>query len=162
MILLVFYAGLSISTGQVVDFGLSGFGMGLFLVSVNLMVLALVINIGWSRFKEERTQKVTVFASATQDLEDAKTFTKADFASVCSAIVKKSVSPSHVLVFHYTTEKRARRSQRSGIMTDGHVGGVVFSIRGPHQVLRNKKIGRLHFRSQLDNIFLYVSKGHKK
>ena len=134
MILFVFYAGLSISSGDVMNFGLEGIWLGIFLVAVNLIVLVLVLHLGWSRFKEQRSVKVDVFSSANQELENATAFTKAEFAAVCNSIVTTSVSPNHVLAFHYTTSAKAKRARKSGIITDSDSNGVLFSLRGPHQV----------------------------
>ena len=134
MILLVFYVGLSLSTGEVMDFGLKGYGMGLFLVLANLFVLSLVFALAWSRFKDERAIKLKIISEACQGLEDATTFTKGDFATTFFTMVQTSVPANHVLVFHYTTAKTARLSQRAGIQADENTGGVILSLRGPHHV----------------------------
>jgi NADH:ubiquinone oxidoreductase subunit 4 (subunit M) len=55
-----FYAALSIDTGVMMDFGLGGVGMGIFLVLTNLVIFGLLIVLGWKRFQIEQKKKSAI------------------------------------------------------------------------------------------------------
>lgn len=54
---MTFYAALSIETGVMMDFGLGGVGMGIFLVLTNLVIFGLLLYLGWKRFIRDQKQR---------------------------------------------------------------------------------------------------------
>jgi mannose/fructose/N-acetylgalactosamine-specific phosphotransferase system component IID len=52
-----FYCALSIETGVLIDFGLEGESLGIFLIFVNLAIVGLAIVYAWSKFREQRALK---------------------------------------------------------------------------------------------------------
>jgi hypothetical protein len=100
--------------------------------------------------------------AANKLIEDATEFSSTKFATTIRAIAATAVPATHTLAFHYTTIKvhphpllpprhhhsppstlpdhvlqGARRAMRSGILTQrlgASEGGVLVSLRGPHQL----------------------------
>eukprot|EP00615_Pteridomonas_danica_P006215 CAMPEP_0114345144 /NCGR_PEP_ID=MMETSP0101-20121206/11986_1 /TAXON_ID=38822 ORGANISM="Pteridomonas danica, Strain PT" /NCGR_SAMPLE_ID=MMETSP0101 /ASSEMBLY_ACC=CAM_ASM_000211 /LENGTH=724 /DNA_ID=CAMNT_0001480919 /DNA_START=816 /DNA_END=2990 /DNA_ORIENTATION=- len=139
VILLVYYCGLSLSTGLVIDFGLSGVGMGIFLVCIVLGVFSLVLWLAIHRMRKENVSKELIANNAMRRAEDASGFSKNKFHTTFRAIFNTAVPATHVLAFHYTKVEHTKECQRSGIKSDLLNGGVIFSLRGPHQITKTEK-----------------------
>ena len=134
VILIVYYVGLSLATGLVVDFGLKDAGLGLFLVAVNLSVVGLALGLGAQRLRRERAAEAAQLARANRRLEDATGFSATKFATTFRAVSNSAVPASHVLAFHYTSARGAARGLQSGVRSSPAHGGVLVSLRGPHQL----------------------------
>jgi hypothetical protein len=134
VILLVYYCGLSLSTGLVIDFGLSGIGMGIFLMLIVLFVFSLVIWLAIHRMKKENHAKQLIMNNATKRPEDASGFSDKKFGTTFRAIFNTAVPATHVLAFHYTDYDTARKCQMCGIRSHAKIKGVMFSLQGPHQI----------------------------
>ena len=114
VILLTYYAALSIDTGIMIDFGLKDLGMGIFLVLVNLSICFLSLWLGWERLQRYRDSEELLQAKANL-IENAAGFTQDKFSTTFEAISQTSVSSSHILVFHYTTLRLAKLGRESGV-----------------------------------------------
>jgi hypothetical protein len=91
VILVTFYAALSIDTGVMVDFGLQDTGMGIFLVVTNVAIFGLTAFLGWSRYRVDQA-KAALKKSKAQRLEDGSSFTAEKFKTTFDAVVQTSVS----------------------------------------------------------------------
>eukprot|EP00615_Pteridomonas_danica_P006247 CAMPEP_0114341470 /NCGR_PEP_ID=MMETSP0101-20121206/9069_1 /TAXON_ID=38822 ORGANISM="Pteridomonas danica, Strain PT" /NCGR_SAMPLE_ID=MMETSP0101 /ASSEMBLY_ACC=CAM_ASM_000211 /LENGTH=693 /DNA_ID=CAMNT_0001475085 /DNA_START=3333 /DNA_END=5414 /DNA_ORIENTATION=+ len=130
-ILITFYAALSIETGVMMDFGLGGLGMGLFLVLTNLVIFGLLLFLAYQRFKRERKQRNAIVLTASRT-EDASHFSAEKFITTFTAISHRSVPASHVLLFHYTSFALGQMARRSGIAALKKYNGIAFSLRCPN------------------------------
>lgn len=132
LILITFYAALSIDTGVLMDFGMSGRSLGIFLMSANLLTVFLVIYIGLSRFHAQKLQEDQIRQKA-EKMEWALTFSSEKFRTTFAALTERSVPVSDILLFHYTSHDLARMAMRSGIAASKKFDGVPFTLRPPFQ-----------------------------
>jgi len=137
-ILLTFYAAMSIETGVMMTFGLSGFGMGLFLVLCNISICFLVIMIGIYRFKKNK-KKAEVIQSNAEKFEWAVSFNAEKFRTTFVSINERFVPTANVLLFHYTSSHLAKVAMRSGLSALVKFNGIPFTLHHPHQTNDNDK-----------------------
>jgi hypothetical protein len=64
VIFLTFYAALSIETGQMIDFGLDDFGMGLFLLGMCCAILVFTVVFGIISVRADRLERAALVARA--------------------------------------------------------------------------------------------------
>jgi len=135
-ILITFYSALSIASGAVVNFGLEGYRLGVFLIILNLVVLILSFWFAWSRFRKQHDEQIFKEFKAKHS-EDATNFTELEFKNVFESIWLHSVPTSHALVFHYSASENAKTARKSGLPAESRFNGVPFTLRHPHAVTKN-------------------------
>jgi hypothetical protein len=139
VILVVFYAGLTIETDVMVDFGLKDTGMGIFLVLVNIAILGAALGFGYLRFHRKRLKEAQAQESSRR-IEPADNFTATKFETTFNALVQSYVPAKNILVFHYTSHSGAAMALRSGIPAQSQHQGVAFTLRQPHAVSQAEKV----------------------
>jgi hypothetical protein len=138
-ILITFYGALSIDTGVMMDFGLKDLGMGIFLLSTNILIFGLCMWLGYVRYHRDRKKFILRRGKADQ-IEQAGLFTQEKFKTTFEFITRASVPISHVLAFHYTTLKLAKFARHSGIPALKKYDGVAFTLRQPHATTHNDSL----------------------
>eukprot|EP00615_Pteridomonas_danica_P010366 CAMPEP_0114339354 /NCGR_PEP_ID=MMETSP0101-20121206/7684_1 /TAXON_ID=38822 ORGANISM="Pteridomonas danica, Strain PT" /NCGR_SAMPLE_ID=MMETSP0101 /ASSEMBLY_ACC=CAM_ASM_000211 /LENGTH=636 /DNA_ID=CAMNT_0001472315 /DNA_START=238 /DNA_END=2148 /DNA_ORIENTATION=+ len=117
-----------------VDFGLEGLALGVFLVFVNLLIALFAFSFAWSRFKREEKENMLKETKALLN-EDAREFTTNKFKTTFEVIRAHSIPSSHVIVFYYTSFKQAIQARKSGIPAHVRYKGIPLSLRDPTSAL---------------------------
>jgi hypothetical protein len=147
-ILACFLSALILEGKAVAQFGLSNFAIGLILMVANVMVLGSAIGVGLFRHLQEERERGRIRKQAIS-IDFAAHFSDEQFVTTISAIEQSQVPKSHVLVYHYTSMEAAQMFSKHGIPAfdrtvmksdgDGSADdessrGVIFSLRGPHDM----------------------------
>jgi hypothetical protein len=132
-ILTVFLAALMIQTGTFETFGVNDFFLGMILLTANSTVLVMAIYVGYRKFLQEQADKLKVKQNIVK-IEWAAHFSDNKFATTFQSVIETSLSSSHVMVFHYTSLKAAKKWVKTGIPALEEHEGIVFSLRGPHEL----------------------------
>ena len=147
-ILACFLAALIMSGNAVAQFGLSNFMIGAILMGTNVLVLGSAIGVGLYRNMKEERERLRIRKKAI-NIDFAANYTDEQFVTTISAIEQSQVPKSHVLVYHYTSMEAAQMFSKHGIPAFDHKvmksdgdgsaddessRGVIFSLRGPHDM----------------------------
>lgn len=137
-----------------VNFGLEGKSLGIFLIAFNSIMFVAVLVCAWilrRRFLKEEARKewmvsqhcfilslstvclsiYFVFFFQAAQYEDARHFSEGKFKTTLDALRIHSIPPSNALVFHYTTFHLAKSARKTGIAAPKKYGGVPFTLRRP-------------------------------
>jgi len=136
VILVTFYGALTIETESMINFGLKGVSLGVFLLTLNLVILVLTFFFAWTCFKHQRNHEHRKQSQAAIT-EDARGFSETKFETTFHAIWSHLIPASHALVFHYTSRELAVSGRKSGIASQRRFEGVPLSLRQPHGTTDN-------------------------
>ena len=132
-ILLMFLCALMIETGSLQALGVSGFVIGVFMITTNSLVIVLALAVGYLHFAAEEAEKLRAALHIVK-IEMAAHFSKEKFRTTLTAVTNTSVAKSHVLCYHYTSMVAAQKMVRTGIPVMDENEAVVFSLRGPDEL----------------------------
>ena len=136
-ILVTFYSALTISiANDVINFGLEGNNLGVFLLVINLMIFVLSFDLAWRSFQKQQKEEELKLKKA-KFTEDARGFSKNKFNTTFESIWHNSISSSHVVCFFYTSTKFAENCRKSGIPALKKFNGVPISLRSPYDATEN-------------------------
>ena len=105
-ILACFLAALIMSGNAVAQFGLSNFMIGAILMGTNVLVLGSAIGVGLYRNMKEERERLRIRKKAI-NIDFAANYTDEQFVTTISAIEQSQVPKSHVLVYHYTSDRKS-------------------------------------------------------
>jgi len=151
VILSVFIAASMIETETLSEIYVSDFGLGCFLVAVNILLLLMILYGGLLRYFE-KIRNVKEKTKNRIHIEWGVTLSKTKFDRTLSALTKR-IPTSHLVVYYYTSLSEAEAIvQHNGVpalklnpaltaltMHRSHIigGGVVVSLKPPHHIKSN-------------------------
>mmetsp|Transcript_43092 Transcript_43092/g.55361 ORF Transcript_43092/g.55361 Transcript_43092/m.55361 type:complete len:331 (-) Transcript_43092:1387-2379(-) len=154
VIMLVFIGALILETDSLETLNMNDFTLGVVLLLSNMFVFLSAILGGWFRYLED-SRGIVSFVRHVK-IEWAPDFSKTKFETTMQAVRERNVSPSHVLVFYYTSLAEAKHMLKDGAIpttslnpklqikqnvdcelyhhTYGDRGGIVVSTDGPQHL----------------------------
>jgi hypothetical protein len=123
VILLAYMAALLLTTDSLGVFGLSDFVLGILLCATNVFIMLVAIHIGHMKYKQLHAEKNAQLLTKTIKIEQAARFSATKFNTTFEYVMLRSVSPSHMLCFHYTSRKEA-----TNIVANGRISAVKHGV----------------------------------